>query len=147
MMTTVGGHPPDKKDAANVAATEGNGLITERAVRNHHHDALDSAMHSLGTSRQNHDLYRLIASLLGALLALGLLHASLTGSGDLPKIEEAIGSALLFASITGIAVTLLRWLSRVEQRAIAAHERESRLRRRENELLSMEFDRIREHVG
>jgi hypothetical protein len=134
--------PPFEEKTAESAASPEQDEVPSARTRNAAHANLDSATRKLSRARRFHELLRFTVSVSGALVAWGFLHASLTGSGDVPKLEEAFGSALLFASIAGIATTVVRFVSRVGQREIAVLQRDSELRKQENELLSTEFDRI-----
>lgn len=82
-----------------------------------------SAVSMLRRARFHHHLWRVILSLVGGILAVLALQWSVDGDEDVwSKVAEALGGALLFASVTGIAVTILHAISRVERREIAVWE-------------------------
>jgi hypothetical protein len=144
-MSPAGDRPTHDKHQPSDGQSEGE--INGTGSQNGGRGAPDLTINNLSRARQRHHLLRFLASVLGVLIAWWLLHASLKGTGDLHKIEEAVGSALMFAAITGIGATIVRWLSRVEQHEIAVLRQESQQRRLEQELVSMEFSRLHEHIG
>ncbi|WP_305782779.1 hypothetical protein [Symbioplanes lichenis] len=81
-----------------------------------------SAVAGLRHARFRHRIAHLIAAVAGVFVALWFLGLSVGGEDRWHKAAEALGGALIFASVSGIGLTALRWVSGVEKAELAAWE-------------------------
>jgi hypothetical protein len=124
-MPPSDGRSPIPGDVVTSPQTGGN---AEPAARSQAHEELARAIDRLARSRLRLRVLRLVAAVVGAVLSVLLLHASLQGNGDVQKVEDVIGGALLFASISGVATTALQWLSGVERHELRVLRQDLELR-------------------
>jgi uncharacterized membrane protein len=72
---------------------------------------------------EKHRRWRRILSIIGMCVSMVFLWLSVGEDTFLRKVLEALGSALLFASVSGLAVALLHKISMLETRELEILER------------------------
>ncbi|WP_306209527.1 hypothetical protein [Actinoplanes sp. RD1] len=80
------------------------------------------AVAALGRAHFCRRIAHLVAGVVGGAVALGFLQVSVGGDDLWSKAAESIGAALIFASVSAIALVVVRWFSGVERAELTALE-------------------------